>query len=165
MSRLRQSISWGAVGPIVPVVAVLTIAVTIGYLLDEPPELAGEELKALIVGNTVQGHWGQDQVPYRQYVGSDGTTRTALDGDLLPGTWRIDQEGAYCAVLPTGEPGCYRARLQNDVYFWVDAENSLGYPFSVLPGEQLKPGATDQTSHLVRPAGDARQGLGDPAGF
>ena len=68
-------------------------------------------------------------------------------------------------MLPAGEAGCYRARQQNGVYFWVDAEKSLGYPFRVLPGEQLTPETADQTSQFMRPAGEAREGLGDHAGF
>ena len=165
MSGRRKAVTWRTVGPIVPVVLVLTAAAAIWYLLDEPPDLPGEELQALIVGNTLDGLWGEAEMPYRQYVSDDGTTRTLLDGDLQSGTWSIDDAGAYCAVMPSGEEGCYRARRQESVFFWVDAEKGLGYPFRVLPGEQLAPEAADQTSQLPQPVGEARQGLGDHAGF
>lgn len=165
MSGRRKMVTWRTVGPIVPVVVVLTVAAAIWYAFDKPPDLPGEELQTLIVGNTLDGLWGEGEVPYRQYVADDGTTRMLLNGNLSTGTWSIDEQGAYCAVLPTGEAGCYRARQQNGIYFWIDAEKSLGYPFRVLPGEQLTAETADQTSQLMRPIGGARKGLGDHAGF
>ena len=165
MGRLRQSVNWRAVGPIVPIVVVLTVAVSVWYVFDEPLDLPGDELEALIVGNTLDGLWGEAEVPYRQYVAGDGTTRMLLDGDLSTGTWALDEDGAYCAVLPAGEAGCYRARRQNGFYFWVDAEKSLGYPFRILPGEQLEPEAADRTSQLTDPAGEPRRGVGGRAGL
>jgi len=165
MGRLKKSVTWRTVGPIIPVVLLLTAVAAVWYAFDRPSDLPPDELRSLIVGNTLDGLWGEAEVPYRQYVAGDGTTRTLLQGDLQAGTWSIDEDGAYCAVLPGGEEGCYRARRQNDVYFWVDAEKSLGYPFRVLPGEQLAPETTDQTSQLRSSTGNARQGLGDHAGF
>ncbi|MGF1607936.1 MAG: hypothetical protein ACFCUQ_00975 [Kiloniellales bacterium] len=130
--------TWQAVGPIVPVVLLLTVAAGVWYWLERSADLSGEELRALVVDNTIDGVWGKPEVPYRHYAAPDGAGLTTRDGAAAEAdVWRIDADGAYCARLGGAEQGCYRARLQDEVYFWVDEAKSLGYPFHVLPGRQL----------------------------
>ena len=141
--RPRKNVTWRTVGPIVPLVLALTVGAAVWYWLERKSDLSAEALRALVVGNTVEGLWGKDEVPYRHYVGPEGAGETERNGAAPEeDPWRIEANGAYCARLGGEQPGCYRARLQNDVYFWVDASTSLGYPFRVLPGRQLETAAS-----------------------
>lgn len=142
MRPRRKALTWRTVGPIVPVVLVLTVAAGAWYWVESSADLSADELRALVVGNTVDGLWGEPELPYRHYAAPDGAGLTARDGAAPESdAWWIDADGAFCAQLGGAEPGCYQARLQNDVYFWVDAAQGLGYPFRVLPGRQLEKSA------------------------
>ena len=143
MRPRRRVLTWRTVGPIVPLVLLLTVAAGVWYWLEGDRDLSAEALRALVAGNTVDGLWGEAELPYRHYAGPQGDGSTLVDGAAaLDDTWRIDDAGAYCARLGGAAPACYRARAHDDRYLWVDAAKKLGYPFRVLPGRQLEDSAS-----------------------
>ena len=52
-------------------------------------KLTGEQITALLTGNTAAGKW--QGVGYRQFFGADGVTLYAQDGvRTARGAWRVD---------------------------------------------------------------------------
>lgn len=142
MRPRRKAVTWRSVGPIIPVVVVATIVAFVWYMIERPTELAEDELRTLLAGNTIEGVWGEVNQPYRQYVDPAGTTLTSVGGGATQaGSWRIGDGDAYCADLVGQGEACYPARVQDDGYLWVDEAKSLGYPFRVLPGQQIEDAA------------------------
>lgn len=129
--------TWRSMLPVVAVVVVLTVAAGLWHLLDGPADLDAADLRATVIGNTLDGLWGAEDEPYKQYVADDGSTlRIAVDGSERVGGWRIEDDGLFCVAWSDGDETCNKARPQDDFFLWIDAEKSLGYPFRVLPGDQ-----------------------------
>lgn len=134
----RRATTWKTVSPIVAAVALATLAAGAWRLLETSADLDADSLRATVAGNTLDGLWGARDEPYKQFVGTDGNTRqVAADGSERAGRWRIEPDGRFCVAWSDGGERCNKARAQEDFFLWIDSENSLGYPFRVLPGAQL----------------------------
>ena len=147
MRPKAKYVTWRSVTPIVLLVGALTVLAAIWYFLDEPVDLPSPTVKEMLSGNTVDGLWGEDNAPYRQYFAADGATLRVEQGSApREGSWRVAEDGAACFAWGEGEEGCYRVRPKDDFFLWVDAARSLGYPFRLLEGKQLAPTGDQQGS-------------------
>ena len=172
MRPRRKVVTWRSMAPIVLVVGVLTVGVSAWYIMSRPATLEAAALREMLGGNTIEGRWGTDNIVYRQYFAPDGAALYAEDGAIVKrGVWQVQDDGYTCAAWAQDDERCYQAMLKDDVLYWIDAENNLGYPFEVLPGEQLGTDTNSDSLSLNAPQGEgriafeARSGLGQHAGF
>lgn len=102
-------------------------------------KLSGNEIRALLTGNTVIGRW--EGTSYRQYFGADGVTVYAQDGvRSTRGEWRVDEDlQEYQSIWPrdTAWEGWYVMEF-GDTYYWV-SKTTPPTPFQVLDGQKLVP--------------------------
>lgn len=100
-------------------------------------KLTGEEIRALLTGNTAVGRWEGES--YRRYFGSDGVTISeADDAQTTQSEWRVDDELQEYQSLGSGEAeweGWFVMEF-GDTYYWV-SRATPPTPFQVLEGEQL----------------------------
>ena len=85
---------------------------------DQGAPLAADELRGLIVGNTIEGPIRSK--PYDFYYRKDGTMGgmiTSLGADR--GTWRVEDDGKFCQQwiqFLNADDRCYRWYRQGDRY-------------------------------------------------
>ena len=100
-------------------------------------KLNGEEITALLSGNTAIGRW--EGAAYRQFFGADGVTIYAQEGARSArGEWRVDigaQE--YQSIWPgdTDWEGWFVMEF-GGTYYWV-SKSTPPTPFQVLDGQRL----------------------------
>ena len=75
--------------------------------------LDANELRELIVGNTVQGQGLQRETQFQSFYGPNGTWRLEQSGTSLSGTWWIKSDGALCVISMAGE-SCSVVRKNDD---------------------------------------------------
>ncbi len=115
----------------------LTFAVLAGAAEAQSVKLQGNEIGALLSGNTAVGLW--EGKPYRQYFDPDGTTIFAQpDTRSARGEWRI-VETEYQSRWPgdAGWEGWFVMEYAGD-WFWV-SKTTPPTPFRMLEGAQLVP--------------------------
>ena len=102
-------------------------------------KLSGDEIRALLTGNTAIGRW--QGAKYRQYFGNDGITIYAQEGARSTrGEWRIDNDlQEYQSIWPRDEAweGWFVMSL-GDTLYWV-SRSTPPTPFQILDGQQLVP--------------------------
>ena len=102
-------------------------------------KLTGEEIRALLTGNTAIGRW--EGAKYRQFFGRDGVTIYAQEGARSTrGEWRVDDEvQEYQSIWPhdANWEGWFVMEYGGS-YYWV-SRATPPTPFQVLDGEQLVP--------------------------
>ena len=100
-------------------------------------KLSGEEIRALLVGNTAIGRW--DGAKYRRCVGGDGVTSYAQEGARSArGEWRVDDAAQeYQSIWPGDEDweGWFVMEF-GDTFYWV-SRSTPPTPFQMLDGQQL----------------------------
>lgn len=133
-----RKVTWRAVAPIAILVPLLLIGVGTWYWISGPAALPADEARAALAGNTVAGGWGDERTGYRQYFGADGTTLYAPEGEApRPGTWAVEEDGRVCSRIEGIPLRCHKVGREEQVLYWIDDQKNLGFPFAVLPGEQL----------------------------
>ena len=133
-----KRVTWRSVLPIVIVVPVLLVGVVIWDRIAGPDSLPAAQVEAALSGNTIHGGWGEDGTAYHQYFAADGTTLLAIEGDTpRSGNWRLEQDGRVCSSLPGEAERCHLVGQMEQGLYWIDAEQGVGYPFNVMPGEQV----------------------------
>ena len=113
----------------------LAFAVCAGSADAQSVKLRGNEIGALLTGNTAVGVW--NGTPYRQYFNADGSTIFAQEGARSArGEWRVEGE-EYQSRWPGEEHwnGWFVMEYAGD-WFWV-SKSTPPTPFEVLEGEQL----------------------------
>ncbi len=166
MSRIRRSVTWASVRPILLVLVPLTVVATVWYVMTRPSGLPGEEVRRLLSGNTVEGGWGAEGSAYRQYFAPDGTTLyLGREGPERTGTWKVEADGTTCSAFQDEGEICLLVGRQDDgMLYWIDAGRGRGFPFAVLEGRKLAPGDGAQGRAAPEAMG-AEAGLGQHAGF
>lgn len=134
----RKHVTWQAIGPIVVVVPLLLAGALVWNWLAGPDSLPAEQVRAALSGNTIHGGWGEEGTAYRQYFGDDGRTLHAAEGaPPQSGTWRLESDGRVCSALPGAGERCNLVGQMEQGLYWIDAEEGVGFPFEVMPGEQV----------------------------
>lgn len=105
--------------------------------LAQAEKLSGDEIRALLTGNTAIGRW--EGAKYRQYFGADGVTIYAQAGARSArGEWRVDDAAQeYQSIWPgdTAWEGWFIMEF-GDTYYWV-SKQTPPTPFQILDGEKL----------------------------
>ena len=100
-------------------------------------KLTGDEIRALLTGNTAIGRW--DGAQYRQFFGADGVTIFAQEGARSArGKWRVDDATEeYQSVWPgdVDWEGWFVMEY-GGAYYWV-SKQTPPTSFQVLDGQQL----------------------------
>lgn len=104
---------------------------------NDTPAFSEEALDSLFRGNSINGVWGKDAIPYRQHFFENGRTLyMESNGHPSWGTWRINTRGWYCSIWPpSSSEACYQV-LQGDgdgAIVWVTSSGGR-YPATVGPG-------------------------------
>jgi hypothetical protein len=69
------------------------------------PELAAEQIRSEIVGNTGTGRRTGSEAPFSMYVAPDGTLLVKTPNGVETGQWRIADDGKWCASVPKTPAG------------------------------------------------------------
>ncbi|MGB1234771.1 MAG: hypothetical protein ACPG5U_03460 [Planktomarina sp.] len=100
-------------------------------------KLSGDEIRALLTGNTAVGRW--EGAKYRQWFGPDGVSLYAQGGSRTArGAWRIDDEAEeFQSIWPSDEDwkGWFVMEF-GDTYYWV-SRATPPTPFQVIAGQSL----------------------------
>lgn len=102
----------------------------------EPAYLEADELRALIVGKTIEAQ-SPDGFTYRVYFDSNGQ-RLARQGDgeyALP--WRIRDDGTHCVTTGTGDDCARVARNDDGSFTRYRDGNTVVRWLRILPGKAL----------------------------
>jgi hypothetical protein len=102
----------------------------------EPEFLAADELRALILGKTIEA-LDSEGFTYRVYFDASGQ-RLAKQGDreqVLP--WRIRPDGSHCVATGTGEDCARVARNGNGTYTRYREGTAVTHWLKLLPGKAL----------------------------
>lgn len=100
-------------------------------------KLTGEEIRALLTGNTAVGRW--EGASYRRYFGTDGVTIFAQEsGQTTQSEWRVDDELQEYQNLGAGDAEWegWFVMEYGETYYWV-SRATPPTPFQVLEGKQL----------------------------
>ena len=98
-------------------------------------QMAAEEIKHLLTGNTAEGQW--EGTAYKSWFGPDGTTVFApANGDVMEGKWRVnaetdEYESFFDAIGWTG----YIVLRTDAGFAWM--REGKTYPFTVVEGRAL----------------------------
>ena len=96
----------------------LSLLVAMPALAQTP--LGGDDLRSMIVGNTVEGSMAATG-PYAEFYAPDGSIRAAD----YAGRWSI-KGGQMCFDYGDGPAGCWRAVLSGDQVVWIGPEGEEG---------------------------------------
>ena len=118
--------------------ACLLFVLATGSVMAEDREVTGDEIAALLTGNSIDGMWGETH--YIQYFAESGRTLYKADGSPGDwGTWRVDDDGHYCSTWRGGEEICYLVIEMDDAYAWRAQEGDKTYPFEIIEGDATGP--------------------------
>lgn len=105
------------------------------------PALTGEEVHALLAGNTLEGNFAAS--PFRFFFEPGGTVRGTMGIGLNApgpdsGTWSVEGD-LYCqrwTVLFNGDRRCYRVHPSGEQFFFdnADAFRTFGFTARMIPG-------------------------------
>ena len=138
MRPRRKFVTWRTIAPIVIAVPALLVGALIWNHIAGPDSLPATQVEAALKGNTIHGGWGVEGTSYHQYFAPDGTTLIAAeDGVARSGTWRLEDDGQVCSNIPDEPERCNLVGQMEQGLYWIDAEEGVGYPFNVMPGEQV----------------------------
>ena len=133
-----KKVTWRAVAPIAIIVPVLLLAVGAWYWIGGPAALSPDDARAALLGNTIQGGWGDERTGYRQFFGADGGTIYAPEGqEPKPGSWVVEEDGRVCSEIEDIPRRCHKVGRHDGVLYWIDDHKNLGFPFNVVAGDQL----------------------------
>ena len=117
--------------------AALAIGIVASAVQAQAVKLTGDEIRALLTGNTAIGRW--DGAAYRQFFGADGVTIYAQEGARSArGTWRVnDAAQEYQSIWPNdADWEGWFVMEYGGTYYWV-SRATPPTPFQVREGEQL----------------------------
>lgn len=117
----------------------LTVALSFmtGAAQAQAVKLTGDEIRALLTGNTAVGRW--EGAPYRQYFGADGVTIYAQDGARSArGEWRVDDAAQEYQSIWPNDPAWEGWFVMDYLgeHYWV-SKSTPPTPFKVVKGQQL----------------------------
>ncbi len=145
MRPKKKVVTWQAIAPIVIVVPLLLAGALVWNWLAGPDSLPAAAVEQAIAGNTVHGGWGEEGTAYRQYFAVGGETLLAAEGaPPRRGRWRIEADGRVCSEIAGEAERCNLVGEMDQGLYWIDAEQGVGYPFNIMPGEQLGAAAAAQ---------------------
>jgi hypothetical protein len=102
------------------------------------PSLSGAEVRQLVVGNTASGPMSGSIINYTMYVAPDGSAKARLPAGIDNGSWRITDDGQFCAkwsIFRGGEEYCQRVYKEGEVYKFVN-NNSVEL-LNIVPGNKV----------------------------
>lgn len=95
-----------------------------------PPRLTGAEAWNGVVGNTLTGRL--DGKSYHLLIRKDGTASRLRDGEIEPGTWRIEGD-KVCLAVGDGSRACYAVVSSGRAVTLTDASGK-GFRATLLTG-------------------------------
>jgi hypothetical protein len=102
------------------------------------PGLSAASIRAVVAGNTGTGTMSGSHITYSMYLAADGTAEAALPTGIDKGSWRLTDDGQWCAkwqLFRGGAEYCQRVYLQGDVYKFVNGNSEELLRFA--PGRQI----------------------------
>jgi hypothetical protein len=102
------------------------------------PGLTSAAIRDAIAGNTSVGTMSGSNITYSMYVAPDGTAQAKLPTGIDPGTWRLTEDGQWCAkwrLFRGGDEYCQRVYREGDGYKFVNSNSEELLRFT--PGKQI----------------------------
>jgi hypothetical protein len=102
------------------------------------PGLSTAAVREAIAGNTGTGTMSGSSITYSMYVAPDGTAQAKLPTGIDQGTWRLTDDGQWCAkwhVFRGGQEYCQRVYKEGEFYNFVNSNSVEILRF--VPGKHL----------------------------
>jgi len=102
------------------------------------PGLSADQIRAAVAGNTGTGTMSGSHITYSMYLAADGTAQADLPTGIDKGSWRLTDDGQWCAkwkLFRGGAAYCQRVYREGDYYKFVNSSSVELLHFA--PGKQI----------------------------
>lgn len=133
-SRIRQSVDWRSLRPVILLVALALIAVGAWHFLARPSRLPAGEVQGLLSEHTAKGAWPSG-VPYLIWFGPEGRSlHGGPERETAEGRWQVADDGRVCFALAGQEEACYGVGRESGSLVWILEGSGRTYPFALREG-------------------------------
>ena len=102
------------------------------------PGLSAAAVREAVAGNTGTGTMSGSHITYSMYLATDGAAEAALPTGIDKGSWRLTDDGQWCArwqLFRGGVEYCQRVYREDDVYRFVNSDSEELLSFT--PGRHI----------------------------
>jgi hypothetical protein len=90
--------------------------------------LSGEQVRQLVLGNSVEAHSNAKGYDFKAYFATDGSAVSEVNGKAYKGAWRINDSGEHCTQWTTQKETCGQIVNMGDGTY---SRMEEGYPRAV----------------------------------
>jgi hypothetical protein len=90
------------------------------------PGLSSNAIRDVVSGNTATGTMSASHIVYSMYLAADGTALAQLPTGVDEGTWRLTEDGQWCAkwkLFRAGTEYCQRVYPQGEGYKFANSNS------------------------------------------